>query len=306
MSALDAVSEALIAGVCAELKLDHDRARFVVEQALGAKIPIGEPMYGLEGKGLFARNVSDNSAEVLAKHFDWLCVPMISSESRAKINRNRAFYTKARELGLVITGFDWLPPIAGFINGLQDAIAFCADVGGRAFVLDAEAAFKGHPDEAAQYVNAARRFCDQYGIKLGFTSFGGAYGFPTMPWSVFCKGTDFSIPQTYDNDHALDPNYMPRSIAAYRQYGASRIILGLGLYRETSPGSGSYRWRQPVELKAHLQLVPPGINSVVFWPLAGAIPAPALAELDRWHVPSDTTVRDVLTNLTPFGRLTRD
>jgi hypothetical protein len=306
MSALDAVTEALIAGLQAELKIDADRARYVVERALDAPLPKEEnPMLGLEGKGLFARRLADHTPELLAKHFDWVCIPLING-ARMAVNRDREWYRRAHAAGLVITGFDWLPTADTWERGLADAIGFCSSVGSKGFVLDAEAGFLSKPREALQYVTKARQLCDAGSIKLGFTSYGPGWNIGRLPWDVFCKGTDFSITQCYDHTHALDPNYFSRSIDFYRSKGATRIVLGLGLYRDKPEDTSNQRWRDPAELQAHLNLVGPGLVSVIFWPLAGAIPARLFPVLDGWQIPSKSTVRDVLTGLTPFGKLARD
>jgi hypothetical protein len=304
VNAVDQVELVIIDALCAELKLDRDRARYIVDRAFSTKLVEGANMFGFEGKGLFARQQNDNTPQVLGQHFKWICMPMLTHE-RLKANRGVDFYHQCAAAGLTISGFDGLPAPENWQTGLVDAINFCASVGGRAFVLDAEGEWKGHPDEAARYVGAAREACDRVGIKLGFTGFGSAYGHPTFPWRIFCGGTDFSIPQLYDSggEHESDPSYMARGVEAYHQYGASQLMLGVGFYRTTSPGH--YRWRTALELRRHLSTLPANTTSIIGWPLGNAIPVSLLGELDHWHPPAESTVRDALSNLVPFGRFFR-
>jgi hypothetical protein len=305
-NAADAVEEALAQALVHELKLDLTRARYIAGCALTqARFTRSDDMYGLDGKGLFARAWDDNPPEVLAAYFNWICVPVIN-EARQKVNRHLDFFAKCKILGLGLSTFDWLPKPESWLDGLEDAIAFTAAAGASTYFIDAEAAFFHQGTAASAFVTAARGFCNAHGIRLGFTSYGDPHWAPAFPWDPFCKQTDVSIAQAYDMDHQLVANYADRAIQGYRDFGAPRVILGRGLFRNDPSGTPHPRWRHPDELRAHLALTPPGVTSVAFWPPAGKVPQPLLDELSHWNVPAAGGVREALSNLTPFGKLTRD
>lgn len=313
MTTADQVEEALAQALCAELKLDETRARYIAHRALDARLTEGTTMYGMDGKGLFARSVAHNDPTKVAKHFRWICAPIIgdiqrsdgSMAYRQPLNRDRAWYAELKAAGLGITTFDALPKPGNYMTGLADAIEYTALVGGTMYVLDAEKDYMGQPAAAVEIVANARQLCNAAGIRLGFTSYGGPWNAPSFPWAPFCKGTDLSIPQTYDSDGHYDPSYMPHAIAAYAADGAPRISLGLGLFQNHAPPGHDPHWRTPAQLQAHLALVPPNVTSVIFWPL-GDVPDELLTVLDAWHPPADSTIREALSSLTPFGRFTRD
>lgn len=262
---------------------------------------------GLCGTALFLRELNDLDPTTYAKAFDWVCVPVIGS-GRTAFNRDRVWYETAKAGGVTITTFDWLPSAETWERGFQDVFAFTASVGGRAVVLDAERSFRGERQASADYVGAAMGFGRAYGLKVGFTSYGAPWNIPDLPWDVFCGGTDFAIPQTYDPDGNYNGTLIARANAFYRSKGARCILQGLGAYQKTG-GTPPYRWRTAAELERHLALVPPDVCGAIAWPLGVSgqshVPESVYRTLGAWTPPGARLgVRSLLKALLPFGQLT--
>jgi hypothetical protein len=233
------------------------------------------------GVGVFVRRLRDWPIEIISR-FGWCCVAIVTAERKA-INRDLAWYEAARAAGVTITTMDWLPAPTSWHRGLADAIAFSAEVGAEAYVIDAEREWKGEDDEARRYLAAAAKMTETITphVRLGFTSYALCSPHPTIPWRTFLGGTEIAIAQAYDREHALKRGYAERAIAEYEERGARRVVVGRGAYRRElarSPGGKPrVRWRTALEIEQHAATTPAsGHVGTCFWPPVGRPPAAVL------------------------------
>jgi hypothetical protein len=261
-------------------------ARYAVSTEVRAtiRIPSAVERLGIAGPGLFLRSHVSSWYPVrrMRESFTWACIPVINSHRRA-INRDRSYARRLTDGGVTVTGFDWLPAPNNWETNLEAAIAFIAEVGGRGFVLDAEAEFRHADTEAQRYVDRARTLCHARGLWLGFSSFGMPPRW--LPLEPFCRGSDMVIPQTYDRYHDLRSDYVMSSARRYYDAGATKFAFGSGAYRGTQVARRSaegaredrerstWRWRNADEMREHLDSYPWFVESVIAWPIAGQPPA---------------------------------
>ena len=206
---------------------------------------------GIEGAGVFVRQIGHVPPEYLREHgIRWICVPVRVSGGRAA-NRDRSWYERALEADLIVTTFDWLPAPRGYARGLADAIRFSKDVGARAFIMNAEREFRGHPREAADYADMAR--AEVGDMALGLVSYSIPSTIRDFPWREFAERSAFGIPEVYDREGAFDPHYDDRAIEGYRAAGFRHVIPACGIYQRDTPES-PFRWRTPEEVRRHLAI----------------------------------------------------
>ena len=103
------------------------------------RIPSAIERFGIAGPGLFLRSRLEAWYPLadMAASLTWACVPVIKgmhAGRRVAMNRNRAYIEMLTYRGVTVTGFDWLPSPNNWETGLESAIDFIADTGGRGFV----------------------------------------------------------------------------------------------------------------------------------------------------------------------------
>lgn len=246
---------------------------------MAAPGPNDNPLDNL-GVGIFVRRLVDWPIEVLAR-FDWAAVPVIAS-GRGKLNRDEQWFKDARNAGVTLVAWDWLPP-SGHLKwspGLGDAIRWSAEQGAACFMSDPEREWYGKRDEAKLYVGASQFAAREAGIALGVTS----YALPSKRWpsDVFVPGLpDLCVPQPYDRFGEFAPGYAERSLEAYRRKGAERLVLGRGAFQlvrphdQPGPQRARARWRYPAEIRAHIATIPARAADVageIWWPPRGEAP----------------------------------
>lgn len=224
------------------------------------------------GAGVFLRQLRFLSP-ALASELGHVAVPV---DIRGR-NTNRAedWYRAAR---CAILGWSWFTVDPGEI---AEAIAFTAQVGGRAFIVNGEKELRGKPQTAAIIANHARRECDKHGIALGLVSYARPSVVRSFPWRPFADVCDFGMPEIYDRRAGFDPDYPSDAIKDYRAEGFKRVLPACGAY--CTREGGGWRWRTDAEIARHLALFPHSAErSRTAWTLGGQkIPARVIRALVR-------------------------
>ena len=236
----------------------------LLQESLEETEPDDHRPYDL-GRGMFLRRLQD--LDPLTTGLDWVCVPVIQSE-RKKCNRDTKWYQKARDAGLVLTAFDWMPDADNWEKGLDEAVEFAAAQGCVSFILNAEKEFRKHQKSCEEYARFSRSLCDHYGIKLGFVSYSVPATIKDLNWEAFAEYCDFGIPEIYDRYHELDPDYPIRAIEGYEEVGFKVVIPACGIYRFENDKA---RWRTAREVDEHLSLFP-DTSTLLAWALRGQVP----------------------------------
>lgn len=230
-----------------------------------------------EGAGMFVRALP-HYPEYADKHLDWISVCVLK-EGRI-VSRDTAWWAARRDAGLQLSAWDWFPDPDNPTKNLEQAIQFAAEQGCTSFILNAEKAFRGRPRPAAVYAGTARGLCDRYGLLLGLVSYSVPDTVRDFPWDTFAKYCDFGVPEIYDRQHQLDPDYPERAYRSWLKAGFKDIVFGCAIYRGRRSDSGwVWRWRTPEMVADHLDLFPEDMRAWIAWPLAGKPPEPTLRAL---------------------------
>ena len=230
------------------------------------------PDWHPRGRALFWRSwtgwgdTPTEAAEAYADCFDWACCPVLwrdkdpdGEAAGRRPNRHAEIYQVFAARSIPWWGMVFCSP-ADFEAELRDAVAFCAAHGAVGLVLDVERPFRDVPrSQVSRLARFARKLCDDAGLKLGFTSYGGR-GYPRVykfkAWLAHCNG--ITVPQHYDRDLAFDPDYPAESQARYHAAGAKHIVAGVGLraYKKAKEDQeGIDRTKKPGEVRRHLEII---------------------------------------------------
>ena len=105
---------------------------------------------------------------------------------------------------------------------VEKLVSMAVAVKARGVILDPEEPFIGRAEEAAALMAATRAAAAQFGLGVGFTSYGAPWNFPNFPWSAFL-GADFGMPQIYDASNNLPATYPVKSVNAWKQLGFHHV-----------------------------------------------------------------------------------
>lgn len=226
------------------------------------------PVEGL-GRGLFVRSLAAISPED-ASRLGHVAVPV---DVRGRnINRALAWYAKATTRKIAWSWFTIDP------GEFREAIAFAAQIGASAFVVNGEKELRGKPQTARLIAALARQECDRHGLALGLVSYSIPGTVTDFPWSVFARHCHFGMPEVYDREGRYDPTYPRRAIASWHAHGFGPLLPAGAVYQREDDGQG-WRWRTPEEIARHLALFPDGAPDVTCWTLGNTIPESVIAAL---------------------------
>lgn len=252
-----------------EIGSDRSEAPGITPQRSGLEVDRDlkpENVLDVLGTGVFVRRLHDYPIEILAR-FGWAIVPVINA-GRAELNRDPAWWADARAAGVRLVAMDWLPTPTRMVTGHAEAVAWSAEHGAIAWLIDAEAEWHHRPVPAAALVAEARQLCDAHGLGLGLTSL--AMLPDRREWEILVAGcADLSVPQPYDRYGAYEADYAARSVDRWQRLGAQRIAVGRGAFVDPDGvGPEKARWRSPQEIERHRATTPPGL-ATAWWPPAG-------------------------------------
>ena len=230
------------------------------------------------GAGLFLRD-KDFLPRYGPEHLDWASVCVLGG-GRPR-NRGRAWWAARMDEGLDLSAWDWFPDPDRPTKNLADAVRFAADNGARSFIMNAEKGFRGRPDAARRYGEAARELADRYKLWLGLVSYSITNEYlRDFPWAEFAEVCDFGVPEIYDREGEYDPEYPAKAIQSWYDMGFSRVLPACGVYVRKDGGRG-WRWRTDGEVGRHLDLFPEDMEAWIGWPIAGHPPEGTLRGLAR-------------------------
>src|SRR5690606_5387663 len=146
-----------------------------------------------------------------------------------KPNRSPSWWQAARDAGVTLAGWDWMLPPTRWRPGLAQHVAWLADHGASALVLNVEPTKPGAPDDwrgqheaMRAYTSTARELCDRRGLALWVTSW--ALPPPTFPLSELCEHADRCIPQPYEVHGRTGAAYVAEVLDRWRAAGARGLV----------------------------------------------------------------------------------
>lgn len=224
------------------------------------------------GAGVFLRSLRHMSPE-LASELGHVAVPV---DVRGRnTNRDRSWYAAAQ---CAVLAWSWFTDDA---REFEEAIAFAADIGAVAFIINGEKGLRGRPRVAARLADTARTECDRHGLRLGLVSYSVPQTVKNFPWRPFAEVCDFGMPEIYDREGAFDSRYPARAIDGYESAGFRRVLPACGVYQRRDNGKG-FRWRTDAEIARHLALFPASADPArTAWTIGGKVPARVVRALAR-------------------------
>lgn len=185
----------------------------------------------MAGKGLFVRSTghagspSTLVSDCQAMGIRWVMLPVIwqyeDKASKRYDGQIKAYADALKAAGIRVWVWGWGVPDKwqDFADTMKEAQDKIRAVG---IVANLEKPWFNRPQEAHLLAQALS------GRTWGLSSYGGGpKNIPSFPWQQLNSAT-YGMPQIYDTQHTLGPDYPARSVSTWRDAGYTRIAPTLG------------------------------------------------------------------------------
>lgn len=195
-----------------------------------------------------------------ATGISWICVllgwyPTESKDSYPNGTRNHSRIEAARDrfhaAGIEVWAWGWPSPkwaTPFLVNVVQKAQAIGLD----GVILDPESDYYGKATEAADLMKRARKSAPK--LAIGVSSYGAPWYHGSFPFTTFAQYADFGVPQVYDLNDKMGPEYQKKGVEAWQALGFTKVIPSLTTAKSSA-----------AELEQEWGQTPMPLGAVIVW-----------------------------------------